>query len=49
MIRTVSWFCTDHHGLFTPAGKSWQRPSPALSASANALELIGRPVNYFRA
>jgi hypothetical protein len=30
-----------------PRGRSWQRPSPALSASANALELIGRPVNYF--
>lgn len=47
MIRAVAWFCPGHHGVFTPVGRSWQRPSPALSASVNALELIGRPVNYF--
>jgi hypothetical protein len=47
VIRAVAWFCAEHHGLFTPAGQSWQGPSPALSTSASAVELIGRPVNYF--
>jgi hypothetical protein len=47
VIRAVAWFCAEHHGVFAPRGKSWERPSPRLSVSANALELIGRPVNYF--
>jgi hypothetical protein len=47
LIRAIAWFCADHHGVFTPAGESWQRPSPALSTSASAVKLIGRPVNYF--
>jgi 3-oxoacyl-[acyl-carrier-protein] synthase II len=47
VIRAVAWFCAEHHGVFAPRGKSWQRTSPELSVSANAFELIGRPVNYF--
>ena len=47
MIRAVSWFCADHHGVFVPGGRSWQKPSPKLSVAADILALVGRPVNYY--
>lgn len=47
MIRAVAWFCADHHGVFVPGGRSWQKPSPKLSVTADVLALVGRPVNYY--
>jgi 3-oxoacyl-(acyl-carrier-protein) synthase len=47
MIRAASWFCADCYGVLVPGGHSWQRPSPAASATAEILALIGRPVKYF--
>jgi len=47
MIRTAAWFCTEHHGLYAPLNKSWQQPSPSLSATAEIPALIGRPVKYY--
>jgi hypothetical protein len=47
VIRAVAWFCAEHCGVFVPGERSWQKPSPALSASVEMLALIDRPVKYY--
>ena len=37
----------DLYGMYMPGGLSWQKTSPAASATAEILALIGRPVKYF--
>ena len=47
MIRAVAWYCAQDYGVLMPGGRSWQKPSPAFSATADILALIDRPVKYF--
>lgn len=47
MIVAAAWFSPQNHGVFAPGAKSWQRPSPAPSATADILAFIDRPVKYF--
>jgi hypothetical protein len=47
MIRAIAWFSLENYGVFAPDGNSWQKPSPQLSATAEVLALIDRPVKYY--
>jgi 3-oxoacyl-(acyl-carrier-protein) synthase len=47
VIRAGAWYCADNYGVFAPGGASWEKPSPASSATADILALIDRPVKYF--
>lgn len=47
MIRAAAWYCSDDYGLFVPGGRSWEKPSPPGSATAQILALIDRPVKYY--
>jgi hypothetical protein len=47
VIRGVTWFCAEHYGVSVPGQRSWEKPSPALSAQAEILALIDRPVKHY--
>jgi hypothetical protein len=47
VIRAAAWYSGEHYGVFAPSGRSWQKPSPPSSATADMLSIIDRQVKYF--
>jgi hypothetical protein len=48
MIQAVTWFGTEHCGVWTPDGKRSRRQrAPAPTASEEIAALVGRPVKNF--